>query len=194
WAITKFLNYIGIVGKLIIVLVLLFMIRVDNKPIFEFGYLAAKGISWQVVGISMVVVPLGVCINNEATGITAFISKALLPLFNGVPSLVFIIGVTLATVVLTNFLANMPVAMLFIPVAVSGAASYGIHQEQIGYLIIVACTIAWLTPAASPAGLLLFSNKEWLKPIDIFKYGIPTLLFITLNAILLNYFWLGLFY
>ncbi|MFZ7101656.1 MAG: SLC13 family permease [Peptococcaceae bacterium] len=194
WAVTESLSSMGYTGKIIPIFVVLAMIRVDHKPIFSFVQLAAKGVNWRMMGILIVVLPLGVCLNNEATGLAAFLSQSLLPIFNGMSPLAFLVGITVVTIVLTNFLANMPVAMLLMPVAVNGAASYGINPEQIGYLLIVACTLAWMTPAASPAGMLLFSNKEWLCPKDIFKFGIPTMICIAIIILLVNYFWLGLFY
>lgn len=194
WALTKFLLSLGYVGKIFIIFTILSVIKVDDKRVFNFGDLASKGIMWPMIGIFIVVLPLGGCINNPATGITDTLSKAFLPILNGMSPFVFFVTITLITVFLSAVMANMPVCMMLMPIALTAANTFGFDLEQIGYLLIVASTVAWLTPSASPAGTLLYSNKEWLHPGDIVKYGLPTCIMLAIVTFLVNYYWLGLFY
>ncbi|WP_169738632.1 hypothetical protein [Desulfofalx alkaliphila] len=193
-AITQALKSTGYVGITLVLFIVLSLIRIDGKFVFNFAQLAGRGISWNMILMIVVIIPIGVCLTSEAAGITAFISQTMLPIFDGMSLGLFLAAIVVLTVVLTNVLANMPVAMILMPVGISVAQTYGMHAEQVSYLIIAACAIAFLTPAASPAGLLLFSNKEWMRPADIYKYGVPTIITLSVLVLAVNYYWLGLFY
>ena len=82
--------------------------------------------------------------------------------------------------------------MLLLPIGISFAATLGIPELQITYLIVVCVSIALLTPAASAASVMMFANRDWIMPKDIYFYGTITVIVTTIIAILLNYFWVGL--
>lgn len=194
WSLTQFLGKLGYVGKLFIIFVVLSCIRVDGKYVFNFAKLASKGIQWTMFGIFWIVIPLGAYINNPATGVTDMLTQNLMPIFNGMSPFVFFMAITVITILVSALLANMPVAMMLMPVTLTAAKAFGLNPEQMGFLIIVACTVDWMTPAGSPAGALLYINKEWLRIGDIMKYGLPTLGVMTVLTFLMGYFWMGMFY
>ncbi|MDR1320058.1 MAG: hypothetical protein LBK56_01325 [Gracilibacteraceae bacterium] len=50
--------------------------------------------------------------------------------------------------------------------------SYGLNSDLTAVLLTVACTIAWLLPPSSPAGIALYGFCDgWLKPRDILSIG-----------------------
>ena len=90
----------------------------------------------------------------------------------------------LITIVLTNFMINMVIAVLMMAATFPVATQLGIDVTQLGYLYTVCATIAFWLPAASPAGMLLFANKEWLNAKEIYKFAIPTALVMAVVALL----------
>ncbi|MDR1604225.1 MAG: hypothetical protein LBS10_05475 [Gracilibacteraceae bacterium] len=160
----------GYAGKALIILGVLIIFRVGEKRLFEYDKFSGQ-LKWGVIGIIWIVVPLGSCLTNPAAGIQAFLRSTLIPMVQDLNFFVFVIIITALVVIVTNFMANMPVAMMFAPIALGMAAANGVAEESVGFLLVVACTIAWLVPSSSPAGILLYMNPEWLKPTDTLRIG-----------------------
>ncbi|MDR1321757.1 MAG: hypothetical protein LBK56_10080 [Gracilibacteraceae bacterium] len=177
----------GYTGKCLVIISILVIFKLGENRLFEFDKFAA-GLKWGVIGIIWIVVPLGSCLTNPASGIQAFLRSSLVPMVQDLDFFVFVIIVTALVVLITNFMANMPVCMMFAPIAFQMAAANGVAEEQIGYLLIVACTIAWLVPSSSPAGILLYMNPEWLKPKDIIRIGIPAMVMCAVIALICYWF------
>ena len=185
-AIRAVFDQMGLSLRLVIVMIVLSLIKVNGKHIFHFSSLAAKGVPWDMVMMLIGILSFVGLLSSPDAGISAFLAKTLTPLFqnNGVAFLFFITVVV--TVILTNFMINMVVAVIMISAVVPIAASLGVDPLQIVYLITITCTIAFALPAASAASCVLFANKEWIKPADIYKYSLPTIIVLTLIAVLWN--------
>ncbi|MFR6291861.1 MAG: SLC13 family permease [Peptococcaceae bacterium] len=186
-------NIIAIVGakmgltlKAAALFVVLSLIRVDGKQIFNFGKLAARGVPWNmmvmVIGILTFVALLGL----PEAGISAFLGNLFTPMFQDVSVIVFFLLVLAITVFLTNFMINMVVAVIMISATLPVAASLGVDSLQIVYLITVSCTIAFMLPAASAASCVLFANTEWVRAKDVYTYAVPTILVMAVAALLWN--------
>ncbi len=188
------LNSLGIVGVIIFVFVVLSLIKVDGQNIFDFATFARKGIPWNMMAMVVVILAIGGCLMHPATGVNAYLQQNMAPLLTSLSPVMFIIAITVITVVLTNFMINMVIVALFLPVVISMSATLGIHPEQISYLVMVVSTVAILTPAASAASTLLFPNTQWIRPKDIYRYGGVSVVVVTFIAVAVNYLWLGLFY
>lgn len=185
-AIRAVFDRMGLSLRLVIVMIVLSLIKINGKRIFHFSSLAAKGVPWDMVMMLIGILSFVGLLSSPDAGISAFLAKTLSPLFqnNGVAFLFFITVVV--TVILTNFMINMVVAVIMISAVVPIAASLGVDPLQIVYLITITCTIAFALPAASAASCVLFANKEWIKPADIYKYSLPTIIVLTLIAVLWN--------
>lgn len=188
------LNNMGIVGVMVFVFAVLSLIKVDGKNIFDFAAFARNGIPWNMVVMVLVILAIGGCLMSPSTGINAFLQQNMAPLLTSLSPVMFVIAITTITLVLTNFMINMVIVAIFLPVAISMSATIGIHPEQISYLIMVVSTIAILTPAASAASVLLFPNTEWIRAKDIYQYGGITVLVVTVIAVAVNYLFMGFFY
>ena len=86
------------------------------------------------------------------------------------------------TILLTNFMANMVVAVVMFAACLPIGATLGIDPMQLGFLYTICSSIAFLLPAASPAGMLVFMNKEWMTTGEIYKYAVPTVVMMGIVA------------
>lgn len=188
------LNNLGVVGVIVFVFAALSLIKVDGENIFDFAALARGGIPWNMVAMTIIILAIGGCLMNPATGINAYLQQNLTPLLTSLSPFVFVIAITLITFVLTNFMINMVVVALLLPVVVNMSSVLGIHPEQISYLIMVVSTNAILTPVASAASVILFPNTEWIRTKDIYQYGAITALVITIIAFAVSYLFMGFLY
>lgn len=181
-----FLNSLGLSLKVIFVFIMLSMIRVEHKPVFNFAELASKGLPWNMLMMSAAILAFVNLLADANTGINAFMVQTLGPLFQN-SSLIFFFFITvLVTVLLTNFTVNMVVAVIVISAVIPVAGTLGILPLQIVYLITIVCTIAFMLPTASVAALVIFSNTQWIRAKDIYLYCIPTIILLSLIAIVWN--------
>ncbi|MCL1917164.1 MAG: SLC13 family permease [Peptococcaceae bacterium] len=175
---------IGKLGKLILILVLLSMVRVDRQPIFNFTQVASRGMQWNLVAMLFIAVPLGQSLFDEKTGICDFLTNHVAPLFQGIPVLGILAILAFVMMILTNFIANIPVCMLMLPVAFTILENKGISLELVGFFLIVLCCFGWMTPSSSAAGMVMSANKDWLRTKDVVIYSWPILIVMTAVTIL----------
>ena len=177
---------LGLSMKAVVVIIVLSLLRVDGKPVFNFGQLAAKGIPWGMVLMMMAIFCFVNLLGSPAAGISAFLGKVFTPMFSGVSVMVFFLLILLITVFLTNFMINMVVAVIMIAATVPVAATLGVPPTQVVYLITIACTIAFMLPPASAASCVLFANTTWVRAKDVYKYGAPTIVMMSAVALIWN--------
>lgn len=159
----------------LICLVLVF-IKVDGKPVFNFEQMVIKGVPWNMMMMVIGILAFVGLLGNADAGISAFLAQVCTPMFQGVSPVVFIILVLLITVLLTNFMINMVVAVIMISATLPIAVSMGIDPLQIVYLITLGCTIAFFLPPASSASCIMFANTKWVRAKDVYKYSLPTII------------------
>ena len=174
WAIVQILSNFGNTGITISAIVGLLLIRVDHEPLLDFRKAAASGVNWDILMMVIMITMMSGHLSNEATGIAAFIGQALTPILGGKSTFVFITIFIVSAALLTNVMNNVVVCILFMPVLVAFGPSLGIENWGIVTLLVVACHLAVLTPAASPSAAILFANTEWLELKRVFKYILPT--------------------
>ena len=180
------LKAIGNSGICMILFVIWSLIKIDGEAIFDVQNLMKNGIPWNMVLCSFAIFTFIALLGNANTGISAFVGSFLGPIFAGKPAWLFIILSMVITIVLTNFMANMVVAVVMFAACLPIGATLGIDPMQLGFLYTICSSIAFLLPAASPAGMLVFMNKDWMSTGDIYKFAIPTVVMMGAVAYLWN--------
>ena len=180
------LKAIGNSGICMILFVIWSLIKIDGKEIFNVGDLMKNGIPWNMVWCSFAIFTFIALLGNANTGISAFVGSFLGPIFVGKPAWLFIILSMVITILLTNFMANMVVAVVMFAACLPIGATLGIDPMQLGFLYTICSSIAFLLPAASPAGMLVFMNKEWMTAGEIYKFAVPTVVMMGLVAYVWN--------
>ena len=180
-------QHFGIAGVIILFLAGITLLQLNGEPIFPFAKMAKRGIPWNLLMMVTIILAVGGVLLQEQTGIKAYLEQNLVPLIDHLPGFVFVVAVLVIVVFLTNFLINMVVVALFLPVVIPIAESMGMSADILAFTIMLASSLAFLTPPASAASSVLFPNKEWIRVRDIYKYGVPTV--ITMMALLLLYYY-----
>lgn len=172
----KILNTIGATGTVITIAAIMTIVRVDGQSLLPFGKMAAKGIQWEVVILTAMVMPLAGVLTADATGIKPFLLKILAPVFGGHGVVVFSLIVILLSIIVTNLCNNGVTGVMFITITYGFAAQMAMSTATVAMLIIFCVHLALLTPAASPMAAMLHGNKEWIATGTIYKYGIIAVL------------------
>lgn len=182
WAFSIILNKWGSAGIVIAVVMVMMCIRVDGKPLLDFTKHGRDGVLWDPIVLTAVALPLSNALMAEETGISAWLQVTLEPMLNGQPKLMFLFCAFGLALILTNFSNNGMVGLIFMPIILSFCGTFGLNPAAMAVILIFTVHVALITPASCPMAGLMFSNPEWIKPKDIYKYGFPTLL-ITIFAV-----------
>ena len=185
-AVKVFLDSFGLTLKVVIIFLILSLIKVDGQKVFDFHQLASKNVPWNMVMMCVGILSFVGLLGKPEAGISAFLAQVLTPLFQNTSVIFFFAITVLGTLILTNFMINMVVAVIMIAAVVPISASLGVPPLQIVYLITIVCTIAFMLPAASAASCVLFANTAWIKAKDIYLYSVPTIIMLALVAVIWN--------
>ncbi len=168
---------LGNSGMISLVILALMFIRVDGKPLFNFKETAAKGLSFDVLICTAYMLMLSSYMSGQATGINVFFMKLLTPFLGGLSPVMFCLVCGIVVAVLTNFLANIAVAYMFLPIALSFAPVIGFNPTIMAMIIIYAAHLSIATPAASIYSALMFANTEWLETKTAVRYALTIVVF-----------------
>lgn len=120
------------------------------------------------------------------TGVNETLLAVLNPIFSGKGTIFMCVVICVISVILTNFMANTTVGLMFTPVIYSFSIELGFNPMPMMAMMLISIHIAYITPAASPFASLLFGNSNWVKPGDVYKYGSLTGILITLVVLVIG--------
>lgn len=164
-------SYLGLGGVSLALLLIMVFIQIDGKPLLDPMELAAK-FNWPIYFLMCFFMAIASFLGSDATGITATFKELFSPILTAVPPFLFVIIALILSTILTNFLNNMPVAVIFISTmyALSGSMP-NINLTAASLAIIMASFAACATPAANPANALAFSNTDLISTSMSIKIG-----------------------
>ena len=146
-----------------VVLGLLFIIRLDGKPLLNAENTMKEGISWSVLLSTAAFVVLGSMISSGDLGILGWLQGLVGPAVARLSFPMFMLLIIAATFLITNFFSSMATGLIMCtlaaPIAATYAATLGINPTIVGYAILGADMFAYLTMAASATSPLFLTHK-----------------------------------
>ena len=127
---------------------------------------AYRAIEWR--GEVLIAGMLPICMALVETGLGDRIGAALTAGLAGWSPLMFIVGLYLITVVLTQVVGGQVAALILGPIAVSASVHTGINTQATAVAVAMACSVAFLTPIAHPVNILMmgpggYSTRDFLR-------------------------------
>ncbi len=150
-----YLSDIGVVVPAILAVCALCLIQTDGKPILDYAK-AAGTLPLSAIIFAGVVCVMSTPFSSEDTGISVWLSNIIQPAFAALSPLTAMILLTLAALIMTNFLSNVVTMVIFFNI---GVALLGGGELNIGaYAVIIgfASSMAALTPSACAPAPLIF--------------------------------------
>ncbi len=150
-----YLSDIGVVVPAILAVCALCLIQTDGKPILDYAR-AAGTLPLSAIIFAGVVCVMSTPFSSEDTGISVWLSNIIQPAFAALSPLTAMILLTLAALIMTNFLSNVVTMVIFFNI---GVALLGGGELNIGaYAVIIgfASSMAALTPSACAPAPLIF--------------------------------------
>lgn len=176
----QYLGFFGATGPLLIILALMAITQVDGQAIANIPDAARKGVAWDTVFLSGALLSIATIMMTTDTGVDRSILALLGPIFEGKGTVFMCVIICVISIILTNFMANTTVGLMFTPVIFSFSQTMGFEPLPMIAMLLISITIAYVTPAASPFAAILFGYSNWVRPADIYKYGVITCIFMVI--------------
>ncbi|MCE5223375.1 SLC13 family permease [bacterium] len=123
----------------------------------------------------------------EATGAAVYIGNSIVNVTKVLPidpKMAALIGLTLISTIVTNFMSNTATAALFAPIAIAIATQLGMNPAPLLMAVGLGASMCFLTPVATPPNTLVVIPGK-ISFIEFFKAGWLLQLIATIMLILL---------
>lgn len=162
WPIISQLNTLTATGTivLIIILISLFRDKETGKEMYNTNALLASSSQWNLIimcGICFLLINL---MESDEAGVINTAVSTITPLVNDLGQVTCIIIIALVLGILTQFLHNMVLGLIFIPIVAGVMVEMGGSPIAATLAISAALMTSFLTPAASTQSAMLFGMNE----------------------------------
>lgn len=185
-ALGQYFASIGLTIPICLILAMMAVLRVDGEPLLDFPKAATQGVVWDTIILAGILLSMSTIMMQADTGVNETLLAVLNPIFSGKGTIFMCVVICVISVILTNFMANTTVGLMFTPVIYSFSIELGFNPMPMMAMMLISIHIAYITPAASPFASLLFGNSNWVKPGDVYKYGSLTGILITLVVLVIG--------
>jgi di/tricarboxylate transporter len=145
-----------------------------------------KNIDWTV--LLVIGATLGIGNAMEVTGTARYLASGLMQFLESSPYLA-LVGVYIATWVLTEMITNNAAAVLVFPIAISVAASMGVSYMPFVFVILMAASASFSTPIGYQTNLMVYGPGGYYFT-DFTKIGLPlNLIIATITVLLVPVIW-----
>lgn len=145
---------VGIYGLCAGILMLLPSGEGDGQPCIVFDDIKESAISWPVLLMCAVTLPISSAVTSDVTGIVPFLSNLFAPLLGGHGAIFILIVTIVLALVLTNVGSNIAFGSALIPIIAPFILATGANPLCAGVAIIYIVNIGMVLPGASaPAAI-----------------------------------------
>lgn len=127
--------------------------------------------------ILVIAFAFGLAAAMESSGLAGLASEWMVAPFRGLGDVGVMIGIVLATVILTALITNNAAALLMFPIAVSAAATTGVDLRPLAVAITVAASVDFLTPIGYQTNTMVYGPGGY-RFFDYTRLGAPLTLFV----------------
>jgi sodium-dependent dicarboxylate transporter 2/3/5 len=129
-----------------------------------------EAIPWNIVLLFGGAMSIGLCMWQ--TGAASWMAVEWLVLFQGAPWFVFVMGVGVFVLLMTNFIMNVAAIAICLPVALVIARYLGVAPEVIFYTSLVAAGMPFLLLIGAAPNAIAYGSNQFTSG-EFFKAGVP---------------------
>lgn len=182
----NFFNKFGTAMPPLLGVLILCIVRIDNKPILKVDDAFKNGVPWGSLIMCAATLALGAAFKNEKLGITLFLENNLKNVLVSLPNITLLIIFTLWAALQTNLSSNMVTANLVGTVASSILIATTLNLEVVICIIGMLSSFAFATPPSMPH-IAMISSSEYCSTKDVLIYGIILMFISILLSLLVAY-------
>ena len=165
-----FCKSIGVIGWTIVYMTV-FLIWKDEKGESLIDLNAClNSLPWAMLMLLAVTYPLAAAMEAPEVGIMATVTKAITPVLMQFDTTALIILSMIMLGIATQFLHNVVVGAIFIPIIAPIVVQMGGNAYVAWFMIYAALCCAYVTPAGSMMAGMVFGHKEMVRK-DAYLYG-----------------------
>jgi di/tricarboxylate transporter len=143
---------------------------------------AYRGISWTTIFLVAGMIPMATAVSESGAG--QLVAEQIVSLVGDRGPTVLLLALFLITAVLGQLISNTATALVMIPIAVSAAEQLDISARPVLMSLCVAAAVAFLTPVATPANLMIMGPAGY-RFGDYWKLGLPLVALFGVVSVLL---------
>ena len=156
---------------------------------------AYESIDWSVIFLIAALIPLGQALHTTQADITIsnfilYVADRMLPFFNEDTYYIIIISsLYLLSMIISSFLSNAAVAIVFTPIAIAISNYSGIDPRPLIFAVCLGASNSFLTPIGYQTNMMVYAPGQY-RFNDFIKVGLPlSIIFWLLATYLITYFW-----
>jgi di/tricarboxylate transporter len=131
---------------------------------------AREAVNWGVV--LMIAAAFGIGAAVETSGLADQIADLIVNSFGSIGDFALVLGILLATMILTELISNSAAAVLMVPIALAAVAGTGIDPTVMGLGVGVAASCSFVTPIGYQTNTMVYGPGGYQFP-DYSRLGIP---------------------
>jgi sodium-dependent dicarboxylate transporter 2/3/5 len=146
-----------------------------------------KSIPWNIVLLFSGAMSIGFALWR--TGAAEWMAVSFISLLEGAPWLVFMMGIALLVMLLTNFIMNVAAISIVLPVALVIAKYLGVNPELVLYSSVAMAGMPFLLLIGAAPNAIAYESRQFTTG-EFFKYGIPgSLLILAILLLFMFTYW-----
>jgi di/tricarboxylate transporter len=114
----------------------------------------------------------GLAAAMTSSGLAQTVANGLVETFGGLGNIGALLGVVLATLILTEMVSNTAAALLVFPIAMATAANLGIEPRGMAVAVAVAASASFLTPVGYQTNTMVYGPGGY-RYLDYTRLGAP---------------------
>ena len=131
---------------------------------------AYKTINWESIVLIAAMMPMSVAL--QKTGVSAWISNALVANLGGYSPILLLAGVYFTTSFMTMFISNTATAVLMAPIAMNSAVQICVSPVPMLFAVTLGASLCFASPFSTPPNALVMTAGQY-KFSDYIKVGLP---------------------
>jgi len=156
---------------------------------------AYESIDWSVIFLIAALIPLGQALHTTKADIT--ISNFILHMADSIAPyfseetyyLILISSLYFLSMIISSFLSNAAVAIVFTPIAIAISNYSGIDPRPLIFSVCLGASNSFLTPIGYQTNMMVYGPGQY-KFYDFIKVGLPiSIMFWLIATYLITYFW-----
>lgn len=131
---------------------------------------AYRTINWETIVLFAAMLPMSTAL--EKTGVSGYISEALVSGFGDFGPIALLAGIYFTTSLMTMFISNTVTAVLMAPIALQSAMQMGVSPVPFLFAVTVAASMCFASPFSTPPNALVMPAGQYTF-MDYIKVGLP---------------------
>lgn len=157
------------IGPLFLAIGLMCIIHVDGEPVLDMPK-TLRRVDWGTVLLLASFCLVANALAADACGVNAWLAQVFTPMLQSMGAWTFVTVVGIICVVLTSFLNQVPVGIIFMNVAIPICIANGVNPLIMAVTICIGASMAFTIPPACLTVGISYGN-EWTKGSYILKNG-----------------------